>query len=282
MHCDNLLGDFLRSRREVTTPAQAGLRYAGPRRTPGLRRDEVAMLAGVSTAYYVRLEQGRERNPSDQVLSSLARALLLDEDAIGYLYTLIHPWSRPRTTPGPAERVSPSVLQLLNSWPHVPALVLGRRLDVLATNPLIEAVYEGQTHLDNCLRMIYLSPAAQDFYPDWEKAAFAKTAQLRVAAARHRDDPYIPRLVEELSAKSAEFRRIWARHDVQNRNTEVKEFRHPVVGELTLSWEVLTVSGTSGQQLIVLTAEPGSASERAVAELARRVARPRERLARSA
>ncbi|SDK33506.1 helix-turn-helix domain-containing protein [Nonomuraea jiangxiensis] len=271
MDSSKLLGEFLRARREVTTPAQAGFLHAGSRRTPGLRREEVAMLAGVSTSYYIRLEQGRERHPSTQVLAALARVLRLDADATEYLYTLAHPWSRPQDPVMAMEQVSPSLLQLVNRWHHIPALVLGRRLDVLATNPLAEAVYEGMSHLDNCLRMIYLSPGADGLYPDWEKAARAKTAQLRAAQAADPDDPYLHGLVEELTTHSEMFRRFWVRHEVQVRNNEVKELRHPTVGELTFTWEVLTVSGTS-QQLVVLASEPDSPTERAVKLLADSIA----------
>ncbi|GIH25903.1 transcriptional regulator [Acrocarpospora phusangensis] len=262
----NLLGEFLRARRETTSPAQAGFLHAPSRRTPGLRREEVAMLAGVSTSYYIRLEQGRERNPSAQVLSALARVLGLDPDATGYLYSLAHPWARPPAE-SPVEQVSPSLLRLVNLCHDAPAMVLGRRLDVLAINPMIEAVYEGMTNLDNCLRMIYLSPAAFDFYPDWEKAARSKTAQLRTAVATDPDDPYLHGLLEELTAHSEEFRRIWALHEVQIRADEVKELRHPRVGDLRLSWEVLSVSGT-GQKFVALVPDPGSDSERALRRLA--------------
>ncbi|WP_440072171.1 helix-turn-helix domain-containing protein [Streptosporangium sp. OZ121] len=268
----NLLGEFLRARREATSPAQAGFLHSPSSRTPGLRREEVAMLAGVSASYYIRLEQGRERNPSPQVLSALARVLRLEPDAIGYLYSLAHPWTRPRIETGAVERVSPSLLRLLQLSPQAPAMVIGRRLDILAVNPMIKALYEGMTNIDNCLRMIYLDPRAADFYPDWEKAARAKTAQLRSAVAADPDDPYLHGLVEELTARSEDFRHIWARHEVQTRGNEAKELRHPTLGDLTLSWEVLSVSGT-GQKFVALVTEPGSDSERALKELASTVAR---------
>ncbi|MEO3872164.1 helix-turn-helix transcriptional regulator [Nonomuraea sp. B12E4] len=271
MDSSKLLGEFLRARREVTSPAQAGFLHAGSRRTPGLRREEVALLAGVSTSYYIRLEQGRERHPSTQVLAALARVLRLDADATEYLYTLAHPWVRPQVPAAALEKVSPSLFQLVNRWHHIPALVIGRRLDILATNPLAEAVYEGMTHVDNCLRMIYLSPGADELYPDWEKAARAKTAQLRAALATDPEDRYLHGLVEELSLHSEEFRRHWARHEVRMRANEVKDFRHPKLGELTFTWEVLTVSGTS-QQLVVLASEPDSPTERAVKQLADSIA----------
>ncbi|WP_061299220.1 helix-turn-helix domain-containing protein [Herbidospora cretacea] len=271
MDSSNLLGDFLRARREATSPAEAGFLHAPSRRTPGLRREEVAMLAGVSISYYVRLEQGRERNPSAQVLSALARVLRLDPDATAYLYSLAHPWARPPVVTGVVEQASPSLLRLVDLSRHAPALVLGRRFEVLAFNPLAEALYEGMGQLDNCARMIYLSPNAADFYPDWEKAARAKTAQLRTIVAADPDDPYLRDLVAELTDRSADFRRIWALHEVQTRGNEVKDLRHPRMGDLTLSWEVLSVSGT-GQKFISMAAEPGSRTEAALRQLAAELA----------
>lgn len=224
------------------------------------------MLAGVSTSYYIRLEQGRERHPSAQVLGALARVLRLEFDAASYLYSLAHPWDRPRIETGTVDRVSPSPMRLIDLCPDTPAMVIGRHLNVLATNPVIEALYEGVTHFDNCMRMIYLNRRAADFYPDWEKAARSKTAQLRSAVAADPDNPYLHGLVEELTDHSQEFRTIWARHEVQERGNEVKELRHPTLGDITLSWEVLSVSGT-GQKFVALTAEPGSHSEHALRKL---------------
>ncbi|GAA4198891.1 helix-turn-helix transcriptional regulator [Streptosporangium oxazolinicum] len=267
----NLLGEFLRARREATSPAQVGFLHAPSCRTPGLRREEVAMLAGVSASYYIRLEQGRERNPSAQVLGALARVLCLEPDTAAHLYSLAHPGVRPRAEIGAVDRVSPSLLRLMRLCPDTPAMVIGRRLDVLAVNPMIEALYEGVTHFDNCLRMIYLNPRAADFYPDWEKTARSKTAQLRSAVAADPDDPYLHGLVEELTVHSEEFRHIWARHEVHTCGDEAKEVRHPTLGDLTLSWEVLSASGT-GQRFVVFTAEPESDSDRALRELAATVA----------
>jgi transcriptional regulator with XRE-family HTH domain len=143
MASENLLGDFLRARRQVTTPEEVGVLQAGRRRTPGLRREEVAMLAGVSTDYYIRLEQGRERHPSEQVLAALARVLDLGFDAVAHLHELAHPRPRQHGTARRAEQVSPSLLRLLRSWPFTPALIIGRWMDVLATNPLAAALYGG-------------------------------------------------------------------------------------------------------------------------------------------
>jgi transcriptional regulator with XRE-family HTH domain len=274
MDSSKLLGNFLRARREATTPGQVGLSQSGSRRTPGLRREEVAMLTGVSTDYYIRIEQGRERHPSDQVLAALARALHLDADATNYLYELAHPRARPPGQINRLDQVSPGVVRLMESWDQTPAFLISRRLDVLAANRLAEALYGALSYLDNCMRMVFLSPEAPDFYADWEKVAHSKTAQLRSALGADAEDPALRRLIEELSAHSPEFRRMWARHDVRSRSDEVKRFHHPEVGELTLNYEVFTVSGAPGQQLIVLAAEPGSSSDHALAELGRRVAVP--------
>lgn len=227
------------------------------------------MLAGVSTDYYIRLEQGREHRPSVQVLESLADALRLDPDATAYLYELVHPRTRPRGRVGPSQRVNPGLLRILNSWNHTPAFVLGSSLNVLATNRLIEALYAGMTYTDNCLRMLFMSPEAQHLYADWEKVARGKVANLRATAVGNPGDPTLARLVDELSAHSEEFRRLWARHDVRPMSNDVKKMRHHEVGELTLAWESLTVNAAPCQQLVVMTAEPGSPSERALATLGR-------------
>ncbi len=248
-----------------------GLTGGGRRRTPGLRREEVAMLAGVSTDYYVRLEQGRERRPSEQVLDALARVLDLDADATEHLYELAHPRPRRRLTDGRAERVSPNLLRLLMGWEATPAVVHGRYMDVLATNRLADALYAGLANRDNLIRMTFLDPGARDLYPDWEKIARDKTAHLR-SAATDPDDPYLPSLVEELSAHSEEFRRLWARHDVGAKTRERKRFHHPDVGDLDLSYESFTVNSAPGQQLLIFQADPGSASEYALGLLGALVA----------
>ncbi|WP_063794717.1 helix-turn-helix transcriptional regulator [Microbispora sp. ATCC PTA-5024] len=268
MDSDKLLGEFLHARRMATSPRQAGLAHSGPRRTPGLRREEVAVLAGVSLDYYARLEQGRERRPSDQVLNALARVFQMDGDTTDYLYRLAYPGLRSPAPVDVPERVSPTLYGILAGWNDVPAFVLGRRLDVLASNPMADALYGGLTHRDNCLRMIFLSPGAEDFYADWERAAFIKTAQLRRATATDPDDPALARLVAELRAHSEVFRTMWERHDVGTRMAEDKSFRHPKVGEISLALHRLTVTSGSGQQLCIMAAPPGSLSEQALARLA--------------
>jgi transcriptional regulator with XRE-family HTH domain len=249
-----------------------GLARVGRRRTPGLRREEVALLAGVSTDYYIRLEQGRERHPSEQVLDALARALDLDITATEYLYELAHPRPRRRLTRH-RERVSPGLLRLLNAWVHTPAFITGRWMDMLATNAMADALYAGLDYSDNLLRLAFLNPEAQAFWPDWEKSASFKVAHLRAAAGADPDDPFLPELVEELSQHD-EFRRLWARHDINPQTVVQKRFRHREVGDLTLAYESFTINSAPGQQLIIFQAEPGSPSEQALALLGALAARP--------
>ncbi|MBC6457235.1 helix-turn-helix transcriptional regulator [Actinomadura sp. HBU206391] len=267
MDCDKLLGEFLRAKREAISPDDVGLLHFGHRRTPGLRREEVAMLAGVSTDYYMRLEQGRERHPSEQVVSALARVLHLDSDSTAYMHELAHPGPRQRRTTGRVERVSPGLLRLMDNWTRTPALVLGARLDVLARNPLGSALYEGLHHNDNLMRLTFLNPKAREFFQDWDMVAINKAAHLRAAAGTGLDDPYLPELVDELSVGSAEFRRLWARQDVRSKTRASHSFRHHQVGDLTLAYESFSINGAPGQQLIVYQAEPGSTSEQALALL---------------
>ncbi|WP_433430938.1 helix-turn-helix transcriptional regulator [Nonomuraea sp. CA-141351] len=254
-----LLGEFLRARREVTTPAQAGLVGGGPRRTPGLRREEVAMMAHVSTDYYIRLEQGRERHPSERVLGALARVFGLTPEATAHMHALAHPMLQPRRSP--ARRVSPSLRTLIGSWPGTPALICDDLMNVLAANSLADALYGGFEDRDNLLRMIFLDPVAREFYPEWETSARSKVAHLRLITGSHLDDPRLAELVGELSVKSPEFRRLWARHDVSNKVGEVKRMRHREIGELELTCEIFSVNGSDGLQLITLLAQPGSPTE---------------------
>lgn len=239
------------------------------RRVAGLRREEVAVLAGVSTDYYTRLEQGRERHPSAQVVGALARALALDTDAdiLRYLYALALPVpGRSRRRP-PRERVSPQLLRMMEGWDRTPALVLGRYLTVLAHNALGAALFAGHTYSGDLVRLVFLDPDARGFYPDWERVAANTVGGLRAAAGADHDDPRLIETVGELSVKSAEFRRLWARHDIRQKTHETKRFHHPLVGELTLEYEALTVNSTPDQQLVVYQAEPASPSEEALSLL---------------
>ncbi|GII52440.1 transcriptional regulator [Planotetraspora thailandica] len=265
-----VLGEYLRARRQATAVEDVGLPDIGRRRTPGLRREELAMLAGVSIDYYIRLEQGREQRPSPQVLASIADALRLDDDAAEYLFDLVHTPPRP---PDGAERqrAHPTLLQLMSGWHNNPAFLIGRGLNVLATNRLADKLYEGQPGQDNCLNLIF-SPESRHFYVDWEQAATYKVGELRAALGRAPGDPGLRQLVEDLSAQSDDFRTLWARHDVWNRRNEVKRFIHHDVGPVTVTWDVFTVNSAPCQQLVVMGAEPESTSERALAHLGRAVA----------
>jgi len=261
------LGEFLRARRQQVGPEELGLPAGGSRRVAGLRREEVALLAGVSTDYYVRLEQGRERNPSAQVVDALARGLALDDDAVAHLHRLARPEPVRRRRARRREQVSPNLLRLMDGWPDTPALVLGRCLDVLAHNTLGQALFAGHTHSGDLIRLVFLDPDAREFYPEWERVAVNTVGGLRAAAGIDPDDPQLIDTVGELSVKSADFRRLWAHHDIRQKTHETKRFRHRLVGELKLSYEALTVNSAPGQQLIVYQAEPGSPSEAALALL---------------
>ncbi|RNF87172.1 XRE family transcriptional regulator [Streptomyces botrytidirepellens] len=268
MDSENLLGQFLRARRELLRPEDLGIPAGARRRVAGLRREEVAMLAGVSTDYYVRLEQGRERHPSAQVVDALARVLGLEEDAVAHLHQLARPVPAARRRKGVrGERVSPVLLRMMEDWHRTPAVVLGRCLTVLAHNALGRALFEGHAHSGDLLRLVFLDPDAKVFYPDWDRVAVSTVAGLRAAVGTDYDDPQLIEAVGELSLRSEEFRRLWARHDIRQKAHETKRFRHPVVGELTLDYESLTVNGAPGQQLVVYQAEPGSPSEHALSLL---------------
>ncbi|GAA4560520.1 helix-turn-helix transcriptional regulator [Planotetraspora kaengkrachanensis] len=237
------------------------------RRTPGLRRDEVALLAGVSVDYYMRLEQGRERRPSDQVIDALARVFHLDAEAAEYLHQLARTRSRRCGGDGEDEQVKPHVLLLLDSWNHGPAAVLNRRTDVLAKNALAVAFVEGFEHADNILRMLFLNPVAKGFFPDWEKEARHMVAHLRAVVGADHEDPCLLELVEELSEESEAFRQMWARHDVRSRRGDAVRYRHPLVGDLILWHESFSVDSAPGQRLFTTRADPGSPSEEALAKL---------------
>lgn len=257
MDRDNELGEFLRARRDLLTPADAGLPDDGERRVPGLRREEVALLAGVSTDYYTRLEQGRERRPSEQVLDAIARALRLAEPAVAHLFRLAlpAPQAAPRTSPA---EVAPPLRTLLEHFVGVPATVLGPALDVLTANSRAVALYSGFARLDNLLRMVFLDPAAREFYADWDATARSAVASLRASSGPFAGDPRVVAVIGELTVRSPAFATLWARYEVRPRTSSAKTFRHPVVGELRLHHQAFTVLDAPGQQLYVYSAEPGS------------------------
>ncbi|WP_280446391.1 helix-turn-helix transcriptional regulator [Nocardia brasiliensis] len=272
MDSDNRLGAFLRARRELVRPEDFGMSGGGQRRVSGLRREEVAMLAGMSADYYVRLEQGRDKHPSEQVVAALARVFDLDEEATAHLRDLARPPVRQRRAPQRAERVSPGLASLMAQWPNTPALVLGRYLDVLIANPLAAAVNPCSVPGVNQVRMMFLDAQARRIYPDWAQHAAETVASLRANVGTDLDDPRLTDLVGELSLKSEDFRTLWARHDIRAKIAGRKRFAHPLVGEMTLDYETFTVNGAPGQLLIAYHAQPGSESERTLALLGSMIA----------
>jgi transcriptional regulator with XRE-family HTH domain len=253
----NLIGEYLRARRELIRPEDVGLPGNGHRRVPGLRRDELAMLAGISTEYYTRLEQGRDRRPSPQVLDAIARALGLDEDAAAHLHALGAP-EEPRRRP---ERVRPGVQPLLNAWHNTPAYVQGPFQDVLAANRLAVALSPIFAPGSNILRSVLLDPAVQELLPGWQNRVSSLVAALRVMVGPDVNDPHLTDLVGELSVKSDLFRRLWSRHDAKpHPGGGVHRLRHPIVGDIELHYEKFAVTGADGQLLVVYRAEPGSPS----------------------
>jgi transcriptional regulator with XRE-family HTH domain len=255
----NLLGDYLRARRELVQPEAAGLRVNGVRRVAGLRREEVAMLAGISSDYYLRLEQGRDRNPSVQVLEALARVLDLGQAGTDYLLSLATPRSRHRRRRPKRETVPAGIRQLLGVL-GLPAFVEGRYFDVLAANSLALALSPNLQEGHNRLRDVFLDPAEQSLFPVWDQATAQLVAGFRESVGTDTDDPRFVQLVGELSLSSERFRQLWARHDVQSRRGRPVLIRHPQVGELTLHREKLSIGGAEGQMLAVYHAQPGTSS----------------------
>ena len=260
-----MLGEYLRARRELVDPAAVGLRVAGVRRTPGLRREEVATLAGVSADYYLRLEQGRDRNPSPQVLEALAGVYGLDASATAYLLSLSA--ARPTMPRRPRREVVPAgVRQLLDAL-DLPAFVESRMFDVLAANRLATALSPSIRPGANRLRSTFLDPAERDLNPDWEHAIGGMVASFRASLGTGVDDPRIAQLVGELSLASEQFRRLWARHDVKALAGASTRMCHPQIGMLELRREKLSIGDSGGQLLVIYHAEPGSDSARSLALL---------------
>ncbi|XRQ08628.1 helix-turn-helix transcriptional regulator [Actinomadura welshii] len=260
----NHLGDFLRARRAALRPEDVAMASYGTRRVAGLRREEVAVLAGVNADYYTRLEQGRERNPSAQVVDALSRALRLDADAREHLYRLSGTTPDDRPSTRAAERVDPALRQLMDGYPHTPAFVMNRTLDLLACNALADALYSPFDPADNLARMTFLDPARHRFYTDWEKAAQATVANLRQAVGYDPDDPRLAELVRDLTERSTDFTRLWDAHTVRGKTRDAKHLLHPDVGPLTLTYQAFDVREAPGQQLVIYHAEPGSTSAQAL------------------
>lgn len=265
------LGRFLRARREAVRPADVGLPPGGGvRRTPGLRREEIATLAGVSIDYYTRLERGRETRPGPAVVDALARALRLDADEHEFLRKLAAQAARraPQPPPPPSRCVRGTVRLLLESLRPNPAYVLSRTYDVLAANPGGASLHPGlfgwPAKQRNTIRYTFLHPAARELWPSWEQKARGCVAQLRAVAGSDPDAPDLAALVGELLVKSPDFGRLWGRYEVRRAGAGEKVFRHPAVGALTLAHEMLDLSRAVGQRLVVYLAEPGTPEHDAV------------------
>ncbi|WP_169165625.1 helix-turn-helix transcriptional regulator [Cellulomonas taurus] len=267
--------DFLRSRRARITPEQAGLpTYGSNRRVPGLRREEVAMLAGMSSDYYIRLERGNLGGASDQVLDALARVLRLDDAEQRHLSDLAAAARGPRSRRArtPDLTVPTSIRVLLDSITGTPAVVRDDRLTVLATNPLGRALYHplvtSPAGPANHARFVFLDPASQDFWVNWERAADDTVGVLRSAAGRMPHDRELNLLIGELSTRSEDFRTRWAAHHVHLHTGGVKQIRHPVVGRVELMYDSLSIAAAPDLTLLVYTAQPGSPSADALTLLA--------------
>ncbi|WBQ02002.1 helix-turn-helix domain-containing protein [Kribbella sp. CA-293567] len=263
----NALGAYLRARRELVTPAQAGIPDIGVRRVPGLRREEVAMLAGISADYYLRLERGRDRNPSLQVLESIARVLRLDDDHVAHLRSLVSEAPRPRRGRSAQGTPPPGALKLLDGLVQ-PAFIEGRYFDILASNSLARALSPGLTVGGNQLRDLFLDPAEQALLPEWKNVSECLIANLRQAVGNDVDDPRFLELTDELSLASPLFRELWARHEVRGQRGTPIRINHPQVGELTLNRERLSIDGAEDLKLVVYHADAGSSDADKLALLA--------------
>jgi len=268
------LGEFLRRARERRNPETTGLLPDYRiRRVPGLRREEVARLAGVSTDYYTRLEQGRNVTPSIQVVEALIRALDLDTAGQAYLRTLVNTAATPVSRSRPAvERVRPGLYQLIDSFTSQPALILGRRTDILASNALARALFADFESMPakhrNYARWMLLDDNARTLFRDWEEQARNAVEALRLDAAMTPEDQGTQQLVGELSLASDDFRRWWSAHRVHQRTHGTKLLNHPLVGELDIQFETLALAAERSQVLYVYTAEPGTTSHQTLSLLA--------------
>jgi transcriptional regulator with XRE-family HTH domain len=268
--------EFLSTRRDRVSPADAGLPAGGTRRrVKGLRREEVALLAGVSPEYYIRLERGQATGPSPSVVDSIAAVLRLDDDERAHLDRLLAaltPEARKRRTTAVNDAVSPGIHVLLDSLDHLPAVVFNSRLDVVATNELARALYAPLFDTDGppntALFMFLDEHRARQLFPQWERLAGDTVSILRVEAGRRPDDPALLALIGQLSTRSGAFRTRWAANDVRAHKPGAKTFRHPVIGEVTLPFENLTVDATGDQVLTVFTPQPGTPEHDAIQLLA--------------
>ncbi|MGW7444604.1 helix-turn-helix transcriptional regulator [Kitasatospora sp. NPDC054795] len=288
------LGEYLRTRRALLTPEDAGLPPTGRRRVPGLRREEVAELVGLSTDYYVRLEQGRADRPSDEVLDAIGRVLRLGPAERAHLYDLARPPRRAAGgaagrvagrsagwAPGRSEALRPALWRVVEAMADTPALVMNDRNDVLAWNRMAAALIADFPRLPprerNMARRLFLDPDAREVHLDWAEAARTTVGILRMAAGRRPHDPELVRLLGELSLGSQEFRTLWAGRHVHEKSHGRKRFHHPAVGEVALDYETFRAPGTAHHLLVVYTAAPGSRAEEALGLLGALAAEPAAR-----
>ncbi|MEV7103823.1 helix-turn-helix transcriptional regulator [Streptomyces atroolivaceus] len=267
------LSEFLRSRRARLKPEDVGLPdYGRHRRVPGLRREELAQLAGVSVAYYTRLEQGNGQNVSGEVLGAIASALRLTDAEQAHLMHLTKPRQHKKKPSMRQQRVRGTLCQLLDTMEGVPAYVIGRRSEILGWNRMAAAVFGDWSELPqqerNWARLVFLNPEYRELFVEWDQKASDIVSYLRMDAGCHPDDPRLSALVGELSVKSEEFRRLWARHDVKEKSHGVKRLHHPLVGELSLAFETFALPDDAEQSMIAYHAEPGSPSAEALRLLA--------------
>jgi transcriptional regulator with XRE-family HTH domain len=271
------LGEFLRSRRARLSPEDAGIVSYGARRVPGLRREELAQLAGVSATYYARLEQGQSTNASETVIDAIARALDLDDDERTHLHDLARPARNKRRRPTRPDAARPSTVRLITAMADVPAVIMGRRTEVLSWNRLGHALLAG--HYDftaptrpadrpNLTRMLFLDRHTHELYARWDEEAARAVASLRLVAGRYREDRALAELVGELTLKSDDFSALWSKHPVHNCLSGRKYFHHPEVGDFELEFEILHLPDDTGHRILTYTAIPGTPSEAALRLLA--------------
>ncbi len=264
------LGAFLRSRRDRLTPAQAGITpFPGPRRVPGLRKEELAVLAGLSPDHYSRLEQGRQHTVTDDVVEALGRALRLDDVERAHLRDLAAPQRRTAATWEVAQRADPGLLRVMTTLDHVPVLLLGRRSEVLGCNALLRAVLGAEVDTGEVLvRWLFLDPRARGRIENWSDYAAAAVGALRYEVGRHPSDRRLRGLVDELRTADPDVSRWWDDHGVTDRTSVDKRIAHPVVGRLAFGIEALVSPHDPEQRLVVYTAQPGSPTAAALPVLA--------------
>ncbi|MEW9534039.1 helix-turn-helix transcriptional regulator [Microbispora sp. NPDC049125] len=273
------LGAFLRARRARVSPQSVGLPGGSRRRVPGLRREELAQLAGISVEYYQRLEQGRATRPSDEVLDAIARALDLAEVERAHLNSLAHPSRRiaPRSAGQASATPPPQLRRMLSLMDRIPALIINDHFDVLAANPLairlLVDVTAPRSGVPNLARYLFLDPGAHDFYVEWDEVAIATVGQLRLTVGQYPHDPDVAALISELTARSEDFRRLWIVGNVEQRSSGAKSLRHPALGVLRLQYQHVVPVDEPRQRLVTLIPEEQSATEAAV-QLLRRWAGP--------